>query len=918
MRRRLIGESFPVREVGAESAREKSIRHGHISTLHLWWARRPLASSRATIYASLVDLPTPKNAKKRGEKNSLVARLSKWESANDRSLLDKVRKEILDSNGGVPPRVLDPFGGGGAIPLESLRLGCETYSSDINPVAVLIQKCTMEYPQKFGGAHKGRHLAAKDRQNPLLVDIKRWSNWVCDEAFKEIGRFYFESDDSVSVGCVTARTVACHNPKCGVEIPLMHSYWLAKNENKNSPRKARKVAAYPHVDGKKIRFKIVGTGYEEMPDGFDPEHGTVSQATVVCIACGSVMNPKTLKDVFWRKESWDKQIAVIVSTKGRSGKMYRPANDSDVELFRSATEYLDTKKEAMSKKFKFDPVPDEIIPTPENKEHVQGGSYWRDAVSVIYGITRWKDLFNPRQTLAMITFLEKIRLAHQLMLDEYDAEYAKVVTTYLAVMLDRLADKSSNLVLYHNVRENIEHVFGRQALSMTWDYAELNPFANNGWRNMRDWVVRAVEHCSQMPDPAKVIQESSTSLSYQDGHFDAVFTDPPYYDNIPYSLISDFFYVWLKRSVGHLYPDLFSTPLTPKSDEAVATSTLVRGLDKRLARKSIKSIKDKGDFEQMLSRSFSEMHRVLKQDGIAVIVYSHKSTEGWETLINSILDSGLVITGAWPINTEMKARMVAKETAALSSSIYMVARKATREEIGFYRDVKKDMSKHVRTKLQDLWGQGISGADFFISAIGASIEVFGRYGKVVDDGGEPITTPRLLDDIRKIVTDFAVTQVLDGGFGSKISQMTRFYVLWRWAYGNARVPFDDALKMAQGVGISIEQQFNRGFIKKSKEFVIVLGPTKRDIDGLDSQELIDVLHKAVVLWKDNRREDMLEVLGKSGFGGSETFYRVAQAISDSNPGSEESKLLDGFLSGKARILVDMSGGDGQGQARLFE
>lgn len=913
MKRRLIGEAFPVKEVGAESSREKSIRHGHISTLHVWWARKPLASSRATIYASLV---TPKNAKERDEKKSLIAKLSKWESAEDRTLIDKIRREILDNNDGVPPKVLDPFGGGGSIPLESLRLGCETYSSDINPVAVLIQKCAIEYPQKFR-VRKGNRLATKDRQNSLLADIKRWSDWVYDEAFKEIGKFYFEANNSISVGYITARTVTCHNPKCGVEIPLMHNYWLSKKRN-NDPNKTRKIAVYPYVDGKKIRFKIIGTGYERIPNGFNPQNGNIAKATAVCIACGTVMNPKTLKDVFWRKESWDKQVAVIVSTKGRSGKTYRPVDDSDMELFRSAAAYLNAKKETMSKKFKYDPVPDEIIPTPENEEHTQGNSTWVNTNVHLYKMTKWRDLFNSRQTLAMIVFLEKIRLAHQLMLDEYDAEYAKIVTTYLGIMLDRLADKSSNLARYNNTRENIEGVFNRQGLSITWYYAELNPFANNGWKNMQDWVVQTVDHCSQVPESAKIIQESSMSLSYQDNYFDAVFTDPPYYDNIHYSSISDFFYVWLKRSVGHLYPELFSTPLTPKSDEAVETLTLVRGLDKKLAKRSIKSIKDKDNFEHMLSRCFIEIHRVLKQDGIAVIVYSHKSTEGWETLINSILDSGLVITGAWPINTEMKARMTAKETAALSSSIYMVARKTAREEIGFYRDVKKGLSKHVRTKLKDLWGQGISGADFFISAIGASIEVFGKYDKVVDDNGEPITTPRLLEDIRKIVTEFAVNQVLDGGFGSQISQMTRFYVLWRWAYGNSKVPFDDALKMAQGVGISIEQQYNRGFIKKDKEFIRVLDPTNRDIDKVDSREMIDVLHKAVLLWKDNRREEMLEVLKKSGFGGSETFFRVAQAISESNPGSEESRLLDGFLSAKASVIGDVGRVDDRGQAKLFE
>lgn len=909
MKRRLIGEIFPVKEVSEESSREKSIRHGHISTLHLWWARRPLASSRATIYASLVD--PPKNIEEWGTKNSLIAELSRWESVQNHELVSRIRTEILENSGGIPPKVLDPFGGGGSIPLEALRLGCETYSSDINPVAILIQKCILEYPQKFSRTHKQNSLASNDEKNPLLDDIKKWSDWVFDRSLEEIGKFYAEKGDSVSAGYITARTISCRNPKCGTEIPLMHSYRLVKKANK-------KIALFPHVDRKKIRFSIVGTGYDEMPADFDPDRGTISRATTVCIACGTVIDPKTLKDIFWRTESWEKQIAVVTSKDGIPGKKYRPAGESDLKLFRAAVKYLDVKKTHCQKNHGLDLIPDEIIPTPENKEHVQGGSYWGSTKTMLYKITKWRDLFNPRQTLAMIVFLEKIRMAHKLMLDEeYDGEYAKAVTTYLAIMLDRLADKNSNLVRYHLTGEKIEQTFARQALAMVWDYVELNPFANIGWRNMQDWVMRVVEHCSNLDESAKILQESATSLSYDDNYFDAVFTDPPYYDNIHYSAISDFFYVWLKRSVGHLYPELFSTPLTPKSDEAVATLPLVCGIDKKLAKNSMKSIKTKKDFESILSKSFAEIYRVLKKDGIAVIVYAHKSTEGWETLINSILESGLVITGAWPINTEMKARMVAKETAALSSSIYMVARKIPKEEIGFYRDMKKDMSKHIAAKLHHLWEQGISGADFFISAIGVSIEIFGRYDKVVDDSGAQITTMRLLDDVRKTVTDFAISQVLHSNFGDKISQMTRFYVLWRWAYGSVKVPFDDALKMAQSVGVDIERQYNKGFIKKDKEFIRVLGPTERNMDELDSQELIDVLHRVVLLWKDNQRKVMLEELGKNDLGGSEVFYKVAQAISESNPGSDESKLLDGFLSGKAKIMDEMSRGSNQGQTRLF-
>ncbi|MGB9910648.1 MAG: hypothetical protein ACPLN0_06160 [Candidatus Hydrothermia bacterium] len=319
----------------------------------------------------------------------------------------------------------------------------------------------------------------------------------------------------------------------------------------------------------------------------------------------------------------------------------------------------------------------------------------------------------------------------------------------------------------------------------------------------------------------------------------------------------------------------------------------------------------------MLKKAFQEIHRVLKPNGIATIVYTHKSTSGWETLINSLLESNLVVTASWPIDTEMKTRLTAKETAALSSSIYLVCRKIERKETGWLNEVKEEMKKHITEKLEMLWEEGISGADYFIAAIGSAIEIFGKYKKIMDYEGNEISAGELLNYVREIVTDYAVRQILHNGIAGELSPLTRFYILWRWTYQEAKVHFDDARKLAQSTGVNVEEEWNKSFIKKDKEFIIVLGPQDRKLDDLKNpREMIDVLHKVLILWKDGKKEKMKEVLKETGYGLSKAFYRVAQAISETLPDdSREKRLLDGFLGGKDKLVDEIRHEDSQ--RRLF-
>jgi len=483
--KRFIEESFPIKEVSTESAREKNIRHGHISTLHIWWARRPLASSRATSYAALI--PVPKSIEEWNKKKQFIIHLSKWENSLNHYLISKARRDILEANGGKPLRILDPFAGGGSIPLEALRLGCEVYAGEYNPVAVLILKCTLEYPQKYGSLKKVKDNVQllEKTINPLLEDVKKWGDWVLEEARREIERFYpKEPDGSIPVGYIWARTIPCQNPSCGAEIPLMRQFWLAKKKNK-------KVALKPFVNDGKVEFEIVGQN-NDFPNGFDLSKGTVSRAVAKCLVCGSTIDDKTTRRLFQEGKSGQRMVAVVLHHPRRQGKTYRIAKEEDLEVFYEAEKYLEEKRAKLMDEWGIDPVPDELLPPKETL----GFRVQR------YGILKWGDLFNPRQKLALITFVEKVRLAYKKMIKEgYDKEYAKAVVSYLGLMLDMLAAFTNVLARWENTSEAIKQLYSRQALPMLWDFVEGNPFSGSSGSFIagQEYYLKVLSHLSQIP-----------------------------------------------------------------------------------------------------------------------------------------------------------------------------------------------------------------------------------------------------------------------------------------------------------------------------------------------------------------------------------------------------------------------------------
>jgi putative DNA methylase len=399
----------------------------------------------------------------------------------------------------------------------------------------------------------------------------------------------------------------------------------------------------------------------------------------------------------------------------------------------------------------------------------------------------------------------------------------------------------------------------------------------------------------------QVQQGSATELPWPDNYFDAVLTDPPYYINVPYADLSDFFYVWLKRTLGDLYPELFATPLTPKSEEICQ---MQHWDSERYAEKT------KEWFEEMLTKAFSEIRRVLRPDGVAVIVFAYPRTDAWEAVINAILNAGLYMTASWPIHTEMQARLRAQESAALASSIYMVCRKRTTNEVGEYPKVRREIEERVRQKLTQFWDEGIRGADFFMSAIGPAVEAFGKYLRVEKLSGEPVTVAELLEYVRKVVSEFALERVLGLAQLGSVDAPTRFYLLYRWTYNHARVPFDEARKLAQGLGLELTALWGEGgLIEKQKNYISVPTPLDRArsekfTDETKFATIIDALHYALWLWERNAQKRLQEHLAAT-YGGSETFWQVAQAIAEILPeGDKEKQLLQGLLYGRRSLQKD--------------
>lgn len=868
MTRRLIEEELPLKQVNAESAREKSLRHGHISTMHLWWARRPLAMSRAVVFGTL--LPDPADDAERHKVLDLLALASPFEASTHPARIGPLRELIAKAYPGGSPKVLDCFAGGGAIPLEALRLGCDTTAVDLNPVAYLIEKCVLEYPQRFGQPDERG-------ENPLAADFVKWADWIRKRVEPKLIRvFSADSKDRRPAVYFWARTMTCPNPSCRAEIPLLSSFWLA-NSSRNQ--------AWVDVSGQPGRIRLfIRKG--EPSDAASLADGTVKASSVTCPGCTASMAAKDVRD-YAKKTGFGRMLYAVLDIKDGI-RTYRAPTEAEIEAADNlATALLDDLEETPDGT---SPLPDETI----------AKSQYRRYGSLVYGIDTFRGLFNDRQLYVLGSLCEAVRAAHdQMLADRMDPVRATAVATYLGFLVDKIADYDSTFTTWRTTAEASRSTFARQAIAIAWDYIEIDPLfgdRNSVWNAHVRWVELAIRHCSIAGDnPARVQRGDAQSLPFPDGSFDAVIVDPPYYDAIQYGDLSDFFYVWLKRSVGHLHPGVLGTPLTPKYQEII---------ESRADPKSPEYISH-DEFERRLQRALGELARVVKRDGMVTIVFAHTDVEAWERLLRALRSASLVVTTSWPMRSERAARSTALISAVLGSSVVLVCRPRAGEGEGFYDDVVRDLEQRIAERLDAFEEMGLVGADYFISAIGPAFEVFARYSRIVKLSGEEVDVSDLMVLARQAVARHAMRRLLGSESLAALDPESLFYLTWRWAYLTASIPADEAYKLERAFDVDLGHLCGpRGFARQSGSSFTLLGPQDRKGIKLSaSPPLIDVLHLACQLWDAGRRRELEGVLGATGMGAEPGFWSMARAVAEILPDGDRERTMLLGLTGNRDALA---------------
>jgi putative DNA methylase len=998
--KKLIEVAMPIKEISAESVRDKSIRHGHISTLHLWWARRPLPVCRAVVFASLVPDPLDEGCPqafkdaielllgkesnfgdpyhpykdipwtsvydpmednlrnrlqmfigkfteemqqhllhqkpKPGANNQLSDNsLIKWDNKSNETIINKARKLIWvahnsSSNNTAKasslladfdkhyatiksaeeqlysisdrhnvtenviqkmdclkkaielfldkmPRVFDPFAGGGAIPLEAARLGCRSFGNDINPVAHIIQKGSLEFPQRFGKpityskaafiklygpvawneltsdnlVYKSGEAIAVNIPNRLSFDVEFYAKKLLVETEKEIGYLYPPAKKgSMPIAYYWARVGTCSNPSCKAEIPLLKSFYLANTNTKQ-------VYLKPLIKEKTITF--------EIKKGVSKEESWLYRGNVQCPICGNSTDVNTLKQQFVAGKTSERLIAVICE--GKDGKEYRLPMQAEIDIIKQIPKDVER--------------PSEVMPV----------KYTQALPSCTWGISKWSDMFTNRQ----IAMLQKLNASLNILKAELSVntdDYSKAILCYLGIFIDRIAVANTSFGIWHSGRETLERIMGRQAISMVFDYPESNPFCNSSGSalNQLDWITRYIENECQYPF-STVLQNASSGEKSQfpEKYLTAVVTDPPYYDAIAYADLSDFFYVWLKRTLGDVFPLNFATPQTPKSEECTALKHHHNG-DAQTA---------KNHFENKLLQIFDAIEH--QTTDLVSIMFAHQSTEAWTTLCNSILGARMNITGSWATDTEMTGALKT-DKSFLSSSVTVSCKPTIKKGVANFKSIEKEIRIEVEKEVELLYSLGFRGADLLTACFGQAVSIFGKYERVERGDGEQVTVAKLLE----IAKESAFNALLKGFDGD---DFTKFYIGWLQLYSFAESDFDDAAKFSRvGLSINVADLFSEHILIKNGNKQTLGSYEQRlklskNLGEKPNSFLIDQVHRAMALYKGTNRALLLKYIDKVASQPESSFWRVVTSLCEVLPaGGEDHKQGIGLLTNKDSLI----------------
>ena len=997
--KRLIEVDLPIKQISAHARREKSIRHGHISTLHIWWARKPLAACRAVICGALwldpVDDLTPVSYRQRvaeillnfanqvkQNQHNLAKHCStenwqKWLVLADSNLdinnsehLNILRYRLLDfiadfanwdnsthpdylatsraitqiaheANGGIPetkPMVADSFAGGGAIPLEALRIGADAFATDLNPVAVLLNKVVLEYIPKYG--------------QQLADEVNKWGNWVKQQAETELSRYYPKDEDgSTPIAYLWARTIISEAPDDGtgipVEIPLMRSLWLAKKSGRN------RALRWVRDEQQRVKTETIEVSYSDgvtrkvrrpLLEIFEPktakevEDGTVARGNATCPVSGFTTPVASVRKQLKPRKGGgnDARLFCVVTTReSEKGRFYRLPQQRDIEAINLAKQELESKKAGYQGELSL--IPDEVM-NQDNMNLISGRGY---------GFYVWGDLFTSRQALALTTL---VRLVTEIsdQVDQFtDKGLADAVNLILSFIINKIADYGCSLSRWLSKGEYIKALFSRQAIPIVWDFAESNPLADSSGSiyTFIDWINKTIKEINQSQlIIAQTQQANATSHPLPDDFIQAYISDPPYYDAVPYADLSDFFYVWLKRSLPLSLQSAFQQELTPKAEECIVDE--VKG-------------KDKAYFEATMQKAMAEGCRILAPEGIGVIVFAHKSTAGWEAQLQAMIEAGWTITASWAIDTEMGSRLRAMNSAALASSIHLVCRPRNQGEIGDWRDVLRELPQRIQQWMPRLAAEGIVGADAIFACLGPALEIFSRYDSVEKASGDIITLSDYLINVWAAVSQEALSMIFQDADTSSLEADARLTAMWLWTLSTATdshdespedeeettakttntgfsLEYDSVRKIAQGLGVQLENLTTLIEIKGDKARLLAVTERSKYLlgkDGIDNlksrkkqpaqislftedeqpttpteeelslenigKTVLDRVHQSLLLFAAGRSDALKVFLVDDGVGDEQRFWTLAQSLSALYPkGTNEKRWLEGVLAKK--------------------